>query len=117
MKNLFLVLLACVSLIAYADTKSAYSVAEITIIDKEGYQRDLWPKLQKLLNEAQAQVIVGGGKSEGLVGIPSMSDRITIIKFKNYLDAKNFYTSKNYQDLKPLADKYVKLKLYIVEGE
>ena len=111
------VLLALISFSVLAVTKPAYSVAEITIDDKEGYQKDLWPKLQKLLTEAGAVVIVGGGQSEGIADIPKTADRITIIKFKSFEQAKGFYASKGYQDLKPTADKYVKARLYIVEGE
>ena len=117
MKKLLAILLLCFSASVFATPKPAYSVAEITITDKEGYQKDLWPKIQKLLTDAGAVVIVGGGQSEGIVDAPKMADRITIIKFKSYGQAKGFYASKSYQDLKPLADKYVKVKLYIVEGE
>lgn len=117
MKKVLMVLLVCMSMAAFAQQKPGYSIAEITILDKEGYQKELWPKIQKLVIGAGAEVIVAGGRSEAVSGISTMSDRVTVIKFKNMQSAKDFYASKPYQALKPLAEKCVKVRLYIVEGE
>lgn len=117
MKKIVAIFLLCFSLASYAQTKPAYSVAEITVVDKEGYQNILWPKLQKQLADIGAVPIVGGGRNELVAGNSQPAERIAIIKFKSYAQAKDFYASKAYQDLKPLAEKYVKIRLYIVEGE
>ena len=117
MKKILAILLFLVVTGALAQTKPAYSVAEISFINQDAYQNDLWPKIQKLVNDAGGQVIVASAKSDRIVGASQVADKVTIIKFKSYQQAKDFYASKSYQALKPLAEKSVKIKLYIVEGE
>jgi uncharacterized protein (DUF1330 family) len=117
MKQLLAVLLLCVSITAHAQSKNAYSIAEISYLNKEAYQKDLWPKIQKLVSEAGAEIVVSGTQGEAIAGISKNPDKVTVIKFKNLQHAKNFYSSKGYQDIKPLADKTIKIRLYIVESQ
>ena len=117
MKKLVAILFLGLSVSVFAQTKPAYSVAEITYINKDIYQRDLWPKIQKLVSESGAEIIVAGSQIEGIAGIPKAVDKVTIIKFKNIQQAKSFYSSKSYQEIKPVADKAINIKLYIVEGQ
>ena len=117
MKKLIPLFLLCVSTSIFAKDKPGYSIAEINILNQEGYQKELWPKIKKLVDVAGGEVIIGGGKVEGIVGVPKVPDKITVIKFNKVQSAKDFYASEQYQSLKPLADKYVKVRLYIVEGE
>lgn len=105
------------SSVLMAQSKPAYSIAEISLINPESYQKDLWPKIQKLVRDAGGQIIVSGGRNEAILGGSKVIDRFTIIKFNSYQMAKDFYASKSYIDLKPLAEKSVKIKLYIVEAE
>lgn len=117
MKNLLAALLCCFSVSAFAQTKPAYSVAEITFIDKAGYQSELFPKIKQLLAESDASIIVAGGQSQAIIGVHEKADSVTIVKFNSYEKAKAFYASERYQEIKRLAEKYVKLNLFIVEGE
>ena len=117
MKNLLVILLLGLSVSVFAQTKPAYSVAEITYINKDIYQKDLWPKIQRLVSEAGAEIIVSGSPTEGIAGISKAADKVTIIKFKNIQQAKSFYASKSYKEIKPLAEKAINIKLYIVEGQ
>lgn len=117
MKQLLAGLLFCMSISAFAQDKPAYSVAEITFINKEAYQKDLWPKIQKLVSDAGADILVAGGQGDAIAGLPKIADKVTIIRFKSIQQAKNFYASKGYQDIKPIAEKTVKIRLYIIEGQ
>jgi len=117
MKKLLATLFFCISITALAQDKPAYSVAEITFINKEAYQRDLWPKIQKLAYDAGADILVSGGLGGAITGLPKIVDKVTIIRFKSLQQAKNFYASKSYQDIKPIVEKTVKIRLYIVEGQ
>jgi uncharacterized protein (DUF1330 family) len=117
MRKLLFSLLFLVTLSVSAQAKPAYSVAELTYVNKDLYQKELWPKIQKLVKEAGGQIIVAGGQGEGISGISHVADKVTIIRFKSYSQAKSFYSSKAYQDLKPLAEKAVKIKVFIIEGE
>ena len=117
MKKLLAVFLICFSASALAQTKPAFSVAEITFLDKTGYQNDLFPKIKKLLTDADASVVVAGGQSQAIIGVHEAADSVTIVKFISYEKAKAFYASEKYQELKRLSEKYVKINLFIVEGE
>ncbi len=117
MKFFLSALLFCLSVSAYAQPKAAFSIAEITIVNNDIYQKELWPKIQKLVSDAGAEIVVHGGQGESLQGIAKMPDKVTIIKFKSMAQAKSFYASKAYQEVKPLAEKTVKIKLYLVEGD
>lgn len=114
--KIFIAFLLCLSTSVFAQAQPAYSVAEITIIDKEGYEKNLLPKIQELVSAAGGIFIVEGGQSEEISGVPKLAGRIVIVKFKSYLQAKDFYASQPYQQLKPMVDKYIKIRLYIVEG-
>lgn len=117
MKRLLAVLLCCFSVSAFAQTKPAYSVAEITFIDKAGYQSELFPKIKKLLADADASIVVAGGQSQAIIGTHANADSVTIVKFGSYEKAKAFYASESYQEIRRSSEKYVKLNLFIVEGE
>ena len=117
MKKLLALSLLCLSVTVCAQSKNVYSIAEISYLNKEAYQKDLWPKIQKLVSDAGAEIVVAGTQGEVITGIPNIPDKVTVIKFKNLQHAKNFYSSKGYQDIKPLADKTVKIRLYIVENQ
>jgi len=101
---------------AYAQVKPAYSIAEITYINQEAYQKELWPKIQKLVSESGAEIIVADTQGVAVTGVAKAADKVTVIKFKSLQDAKNFYASKGYQEIKPLATKAVKIQLFLVEG-
>jgi uncharacterized protein (DUF1330 family) len=116
MKFLVAVLLS-ISACAFAQTKPAFSVAEISYLDREGYQKDVWPKISSQLKQAGAEVIVAGGRGEVIAGASQMPDKITVVKFKSLDSAKSFYASKSYQELRNLAEKYIRIKVYIVGGE
>jgi uncharacterized protein (DUF1330 family) len=117
MKSLLTVLILCLSINVHAQSKNAYSIAEISYLNKEAYQKDLWPKIQKLVSEAGAEIVVSGTQGEAISGIAKIPDKVTIIRFKNLQHAKSFYSSKGYQDIKPIADKTIKIRLYIVESQ
>lgn len=117
MKNLLMALLIIASASCFAQTKPAYSVGEVTYINKDLYQKDLWPKIQKLVSDAGAEIIVAGPEGSTISGSSKLVDKITIIKFKSMEQAKSFYASEGYQQITPLAKKTVKVKLYLVEGQ
>ena len=51
-----------------------------------------------------------------ILGMDKTADRVTINKFDSYDQAMACYQSKEYMGLRPLANKYAKLRLYVIEG-
>lgn len=117
MKKLITTLLLCSAFSAFAQTKPAYSVAEIRYLDKAGYDAVLLPKIKSLLSDAGAEIIVAGGRSQAVIETHAKIDRITIVKFSSYEKAASFYASASYQELKLISAKYVDISVYIVEGD
>jgi uncharacterized protein (DUF1330 family) len=102
--------------LSFAQSKPAYGVTEITFINKEGYFKDASDKLKKVYAHCGATFIVLGDRNQSITGVDKAADRFAITKFESYEKAQACFNSKEYQDLRPLVDKYAKTKLYIVEG-
>lgn len=117
MKSLLLGILICVSTSVMAQAKPGYSVAEITFVDKAGYQAELFPKVRQLLAESGAEIIVAGGKTQSVLGAHETADSVTIVKFSSFASAQAFYASERYQALRRESEKYIRINLYLVEGE
>lgn len=116
MKKLFALSLLCLSIGAHAQSKPAYGVSEITFIDKDGYLNDYAPKIRQVFAKCGSTFIVSGGRNMPILGMDKTADRVTINKFDSYDQAMACYQSKEYMDLRPLANKYAKLRLYVIEG-
>ena len=116
MKKLLALSLLCLSIGVQAQTKPAYGVSEITFIDKDGYINDYAPKVRQVFAKCGSNFIVSGGRNLQILGMDKTADRITINKFESYDQALACYQSKEYLDLRPLANKYAKLRLYVIEG-
>lgn len=115
-KALVLLLLVCISTISFAQAKPAYGVSEITFINKDGYMNDYAPKVRAVFAKCGSTFIVSGGRNQPILGLDKVADRITINKFESYEKAETCYNSKEYKDLRPLANKYAKIRLYLIEG-
>jgi len=117
MKKILLFLsLSFLSVLALAQTKPAYGVSEITFINKDGYMNDYAPKIREVFAKCGSTFIVTGGRNKPISGLERDADRVTINKFESYEKAESCYSSKEYQDLRPLANKYAKIRLYLIEG-
>lgn len=117
MKSLLLGMLVFLSTSVLAQTKPGYSVAEITFLDKAGYQAELFPKVRQLLAESGAEIIVAGGKTQAVLGAHETADSVTIVKFASFAIAQAFYASERYQVLRRESEKYIRINLFLVEGE
>ena len=116
MKKILTVALLCLSIGAHAQSKPAYGVSEITFIDKDGYLNDYAPKIRQVFAKCGSTFIVSGGRNMPILGMDKTADRVTINKFDSYDQAMACFKSKEYMDLRPLANKYAKLRLYVIEG-
>lgn len=115
-KVLVFLSLSCLSALCFSQTKPAYGVSEITFINKDGYMNDYAPKVRQVFAKCGSTFIVSGGRSKPILGLDNMADRVTINKFESYEKAEACYNSKEYLDLRPLANKYAKIRLYLIEG-
>jgi uncharacterized protein (DUF1330 family) len=108
--------LISLSALSFAQSKPAYGVTEITFINKEGYFKEASPKLKQVYEKCGATFIVLGDHNKPILGIEKSADRFSITKFESYEKAEACLGSKEYQDLRPLVNKFAKTRMYIVEG-
>ena len=116
MKKLLALSLLCLSVGVHAQTKPAYGISEITFIDKDGYINDYTPKVRQVFAKCGSTFIVSGGRNAPILGMDKTANRVTVNKFESYDKAMACYQSKEYLDLRPLANKYANIRLYVIEG-
>lgn len=92
----------------------AYSVAEVEILNRDRFLKEVVPKIAASVKEFGGQFIVRGGQSVSFEGAPPKA--IFIIRWESMDKLKAWQVSKDWQDLKPLRDQNEKARAYGVEG-
>ena len=102
----------------------AYNIAEITIKDQDGYNKEYLPLITKALTDAGGKFIVRGGKTisyEGTAAAP----RVVVIQFEsldklqalyNSTPYQALYNSTPYKDAVAVGDKFATQRIFGVEG-
>jgi uncharacterized protein (DUF1330 family) len=70
----------------------AYNIAEITIKDQDGYNKDYLPLITKTLTDAGGKFLVRGGKTISFEGAPPAS-RVVVIQFESLDKLQALYNS------------------------
>ena len=100
----------------HAQTKPpAYNIAEITIKDQDGYNKEYLPLITKALIDAGGKFLVRGGKTisyEGAVPAP----RVIVIQFESLGKLLALYNSGPYKDAVAIGDKYATQRIFGAEG-
>jgi len=93
----------------------AYNVAEITIKDQEGYNKEYLPLVAKAITDAGGKFIVRGGKTISYEGT-APAPRIVVVQFENLDRLQALYNSAPYKDAIAVGDKYSTQRIFGVEG-
>ena len=100
----------------HAQTKPpAYNVAEITIKDQDGYNKEYLPLVTKAINDAGGKFIVRGGKTISYEGA-APAPRVVVVQFENLDKLQALYNSTPYKDAIAVGDKYSTQRIFGVEG-
>ena len=100
----------------HAQTKPpAYNVAEITIKDQDGYNKEYLPLVTKAINDAGGKFIVRGGKTISYEGA-APAPRVIVAQFENLDKLQAMYNSAPYKDAIAVGDKYSTQRIFGVEG-
>jgi uncharacterized protein (DUF1330 family) len=94
-------------------TPPAYLIAEIEVIDPDGY-KTYQDGVSSVLAASGGRFVVRGGKTVALDGPPPK--RIVVIGFDSIEKAQAFRNSKVYNEFVPIRDKSSKFRLFAVEG-
>ena len=95
----------------------AYAIAEVSVSNEDGYQRELkeyGPKVGKVLEEGGAKYLARGGKIVTIEGAPA--SRLVVLAFENIGQAVATLSSPAYRDARKPGDQYAKFRIIAVEG-
>ena len=96
----------------YAQTKPpAYVIAEIDVIDQDGYAKEYVPAAIKALNP---KVLSRGNKTLSFKGEPPK--RIVLFAFENMDKANEAFTSSAYNEAWTIGSNFAKFRIFAVEG-
>jgi uncharacterized protein (DUF1330 family) len=93
----------------------AYNIAEITIKDQDGYNREYLPLMTKAITDGGGKFIVRGGKTISYDG-EAPARRVVMILFENLDKLQALYNSAPYKDAIAVGDKYATQRIFGVEG-
>jgi len=100
----------------YAQAKPpAYNIAEITIKDQDGYNKEYLPLITKALTDAGGKFIVRGGKTISYEGA-APAPRVIVVQFESLNKLQALYNSASYKDAIAVGDKYSTQRIFGVEG-
>ena len=100
----------------HAQTKPpAYNIAEITIKDQDGYNKEYLPLITKALTDAGGKFLVRGGKTISYEGA-APATRVVVIQFESLDKLQALYNSAPYKDAVAVGDKYATQRIFGAEG-
>ena len=92
----------------------AYMIVNANINDPDGYAA-YQKRVPDVLKKFGAKYLVRGGKHEILEGQPVIV-RSVVLEFPSFDEAKRFWNSPEYGELKKLRAGKAKLDVYLVDG-
>src|ERR1700749_2454309 len=93
----------------------AYNIAEITIKDQDGYNKEYLPLVAKALTDAGGKFIVRGGKTISYEAA-APAPRVVVVQFESLDKLQALYNSAPYKDAIAVGDKYATQRIFGVEG-
>ena len=100
----------------HAQTKPpAYNIAEVTIKEQDGYNKEYLPLVAKAITYAGGKFIVQGGKTISYEGA-APAPRVVVVQFENLDKLQALYNSAPYKDAIAIGDKYSTQRIFGVEG-
>jgi len=93
----------------------AYNVAEITIKDQDGYNKEYLALITKALTDAGGKFLVRGGKTISYEGA-APAPRVVVVQFESLDKLQALYNSAPYKDAIAVGDKYATQRIFGAEG-
>jgi uncharacterized protein (DUF1330 family) len=96
-------------------TPPAYVIAEIDVVDENGYANEYLPLANKALAGSGQKRLASGGNALSIAGDPPKS-RIVLSVFENMAKAQAAYSSPAFTDAQKIGERYAKFNIYAIEG-
>jgi uncharacterized protein (DUF1330 family) len=102
--------------IVHAQAKPpGFGIAEITIKDQDGYNKEYLPAVTKAILDAGGKFVVRGGKTISFEGAQP-APRVVVIQYDSLDKAQALYESAAFKDAVAIGDKYATQRIFAVEG-
>ena len=99
-----------------AQTKPpAFNIAEITIKDQDGYNKEYLPLIAKALTDAGGKFLIRGGKTVSYEGAEP-APGVVVVQFESLDKLQALYNSAAYKDAIAIGDKYATQRIFGAEG-
>jgi uncharacterized protein (DUF1330 family) len=98
-----------------SEQKPAYYISEFTVTDPEGIKPYSAQVETTFVPFSGRYIVRGGGDIASLEGT-GFDGRMVVIKFDSLEKAQAWYTSPEYEKIKPIRHKSATSRVYIVEG-
>lgn len=93
-----------------------YIYAELEVTNHERFYNEYMPRVQPVLAKWNAKFLIGGGDPQVLEG-DRVVKRVVLVEFESVEKAKEFYHSKEYQEVSGYRYDSAKTHLVILEGK
>jgi uncharacterized protein (DUF1330 family) len=93
----------------------AFNIAEITIKDQDGYNKEYLPLITKAITDGGGKFLARGGKTlsgEGAAPAP----RVVVVQFDSLDKVQAFYDAPATKAALAVGDKYSTQRIFAVEG-
>lgn len=94
----------------------AFNIAEITVTNEEGYNKEYLPAAQTNTQDSGGKFLVRGGKPIPVFGSPPPAPRIVVIQFASLDKAQAWANSPATKAAIAIGQKYATFRDYQVEG-
>ena len=96
-------------------TAKGYIYAELDVTDPDYFNAEYAPRVKPVLQKYGAKFLVAGGNPEVREGDRTVK-RVVFLEFESARLAREFYDSKDYQDVIGYRFDSARTHLYILEG-
>ena len=93
----------------------AFQIAEVTIKDQDGFNKEFLPLIVKANADNGGKFLARGGKTLAIQGDPP-APRIVIVQFDNLEKLQAAIDSSAFKDALAVGNKYATQRVYGVEG-
>jgi uncharacterized protein (DUF1330 family) len=93
----------------------AFQIAEVTIHDQDGFNKDFAPLIGKVVTEGGGKFLARGGRTVSIHGAPA-DPRIVVVQFDNFEKMQALFDSAAFKQAVAVGDKYAAQRIYGVEG-
>jgi uncharacterized protein (DUF1330 family) len=94
----------------------AYTLAEITVKDEDGYKKDFLPEAQRIIKEGGGIYLAGGfNKTTALSGTPP-GNRVVLIRYENMDALKKWWDGGGRDIQEKVGTKYATFRVFAIDG-